>query len=82
VSSDTTTDPATLAAEIGRTREDLGRSRADVDARFHAAGTIAPAGTIRDRVAMTVRRPVPVAVIAAVTSATVVAVTLIRRSRR
>jgi hypothetical protein len=87
-------DPAELRAEIARTREDLGETAAalaaktDVKARFRAkasgvaAQTQAMAGTVRDRVATTVRRPVPVAVIAAVTSAAVVALVLIRRSHR
>jgi hypothetical protein len=87
-------DPAELRAEIARTREDLGETAAalvaktDVKARFRAkasgvAGqTTALAGTVRDRVATTVRRPVPVAVIAAVASAAAVALVLFRRSRR
>jgi hypothetical protein len=87
-------DPAELRAEIARTREDLGETAAalaaktDVKARFRtkaaevAGRTTATAGTVRDRLATTVRRPVPVAVIAAVTSAAAVALVLIRRSRR
>jgi hypothetical protein len=87
-------DPAELKAEIARTREDLGETAAalaaktDVQARVRAkasdvAGrTTALAGTVRDRVATTARRPVPVAVIAAVASAAAVAAVLIRRSHR
>jgi hypothetical protein len=87
-------DPAELKAEIARTREDLGETAAalaaktDVKARVRAkASDVAGrstqlAGTVRDQVATTVRRPVPVAVIAAVVSAATVALVLIRRSRR
>ena len=87
-------DPAQLKAEIARTREDLGETAAalaaktDVKARVRAkasdvAGrTTALAGTVRDRAATTVRRPVPVAIVAAVASAATVALVLIRRSRR
>ena len=86
-------DPAELKAEIARTREDLGETaaslaaRTDVQARLRArAADVAGrattlAGTVRDRAATTVRRPVPVAVIAAVASAATVALVLIRRSR-
>ncbi|GAA3350890.1 hypothetical protein GCM10020358_78500 [Amorphoplanes nipponensis] len=93
MSSDTTT-PAELRAEIAQTRADLGETAAalaaktDVKARVRAraagvAGqTTALAGTVRDRVATTVRRPVPVAVIAAVATAATVALVLIRRSHR
>jgi hypothetical protein len=87
-------DPAELKAEIARTRQDLGETAAalaaktDVKARVRAkASDVAGrsmqlAGTVRDRAATTVRRPVPVAVIAAVTTAATVAFVLIRRSRR
>lgn len=79
-------DSAELKAEIARTREDLGETaaalagRTDVKARLRARATTL-AGTVRDRAATTVRRPVPVAVIAAVASAATVALVLIRRSR-
>jgi hypothetical protein len=88
------TDPGQLRAEIARTRDDLGETaaalaaRTDVKARVRAraadvAGrTTALAGTVRDRAATTVRRPVPVAIIAAIASAATVAMVLIRRSRR
>jgi hypothetical protein len=88
------TDPAELRAEIARTRDDLGETaaalaaRTDVKARLRAKATdvagrtTALAGTARDRVATTVRRPVPVAVITAAFSAAAVALVLIRRSRR
>jgi hypothetical protein len=90
----TPTEPDELKAEIARTRADLGETAAalaaktDVKARVRAkasdvAGrTTALAGTVRDRAATTVRRPVPVAIIAAVASAAVVAFVLIRRSNR
>ena len=88
------TDPARLQAEIAQTRQDLGETaaalaaRTDVKARVRAQAadltgrTAALTGTVRDRVTTTVRRPVPVAVIAAVVSAATVALVLIRRSRR
>jgi hypothetical protein len=95
MSADTTTrvngtapaDPAELRTEIARTREDLGRTAAALaartDVRSRVAGrATALAGTVRDRVSTTVRRPVPVAVIAAVASAATVVVVLIRRSHR
>jgi len=87
-------DPARLQAEIAQTRQDLGETaaalaaRTDVKARVRAQAadltgrTAALTGTVRDRVTTTVRRPVPVAVIAAVVSAATVALVLIRRSRR
>ena len=87
-------DPDRLKAEIEQTRQDLGETasalvaKTDVKARVRAkaadvAGrTTALAGTARDRVATTVRRPVPVAVIAAAVSAATVALVLIRRGRR
>jgi len=87
-------DPAELRAGIARTRADLGETAAalaaktDIHARFRATAadtgvrTSVLAGTVRDRLATTMRRPVPVAVLAAVTSATVVAAALIRRSHR
>jgi hypothetical protein len=90
----TPADPAELKAEIARTRAGLGETAAalaaktDVPARVRARAsdvavrTTALAGVLRDRAATTVRRPVPVAVIAAVASAAAVAVMLIRRSRR
>jgi len=95
MSSDTTvrtgdrapTDPAELRAEIARTRQDLGGTAAalaaktDVRARVRARAA-GLAGTARDKMATTVRRPVPVAVIAAVATATAVALVLIRRSHR
>ena len=81
MSSDTTT-PAELQAEIARTREDLGQTAAALAAKTDVkARTTAFLGTVRDRAATTVRRPVPVAVIAAVATAATVALVLIRRSR-
>lgn len=86
-------DPAQLKAEIARTRADLGETavtlaaKTDVPARLRARASdvavrsSALAGTIRDRAATTVRRPVPVAIIAAVASAATVALVLIRRNR-
>jgi hypothetical protein len=80
-------DPAELRTEIARTREDLGRTAAELaartDVRARVAGrATALAGAARERVVTTARRPVPVAIIAAVASAATVAVVLIRRSRR
>ena len=81
MSSDTTT-PADLKAEIERTREDLGQTAAALAAKTDVkARTAAFLDTVRDRAATTVRRPVPVAVIAAVATAATVALVLIRRSR-
>jgi hypothetical protein len=87
-------NPTELQAEIARTREDLGETAAalaaktDIKARVRAKAsaltgrTTALAGTARDRVATNARRPVPVAVFAAVVTAATVAFVLIRRSRR
>ncbi|MFI7540032.1 DUF3618 domain-containing protein [Actinoplanes sp. NPDC049599] len=87
MSSDTTTrpgsvapaDPAELRAEIARTRDDLGVTAAALAARTDVRARLrGRAAALADAV----RRPVPVAVIAAVASATTVALVLIRRSRR
>lgn len=94
----TPTDPAELRADIARTRAELSGTAAalaaktDVKARLRTRAS-SLTGTVRDRAtasvrqvrddpAQLVRRPVPVAVLAAVTSAAAVAVLLIRRSRR
>ena len=87
------TDPAELTAEIARTRRDLGETAAalaaktDVKARVRAkaaglAGrTTTLAGTVRERAATTARRPVPVAILAALATAATVALVLVRRNR-
>jgi hypothetical protein len=76
-------NPTQLKAEIAQTREDLGETAAALAAKTDVKARVRTfAGTARDRVATNARRPVPVAVFAAVVSAATVAFVLIRRSRR
>jgi hypothetical protein len=90
VNGSTPADPAQLRAEISRTRSDLGETAAalaaktDVRARMRAkaAGFAEVARVRAAETAQVARRPVPVAIIAAIASAATVAALLIRRSRR